>query len=119
MLINFRDMTLSIPKQKHRKYKGDVLGSYQEPKNNSIAVDKSFRSFNFINLGSSSCQATLLVFASGTNKYIPVEFFQSNIFIRFACSRRTTVVDEQYQFINRQITDSATTTINDYSDRCI
>ena len=97
-----------------------MLGSYQEPKNNSIAVDKSFRSFDFINLGSSSCQATLLVFASGTNKDIPVEkFFQSNIFIRFACSRRTTVMDEQYQFINRQITDSATTTINDYSDRSI
>lgn len=97
-----------------------MLGSYQEPKNNSIAVGKSFRSFDFISLGSSSCQATLLVFASGTNKDIPVEkFFKSNIFIRFACSRRTTVMDEQYQFINRQITDSATTTINDYSDRSI
>ena len=57
-----------------------------------------------------SIQATVPVYASGTNKDIPVEKFLPNkIDIRFACSRQTTVVDRQNQFINRQITNSATT----------
>ena len=55
-------------------------------------------------------QATVPVYASGTNKDIPVEKFSpNNIDIRFACSRETTVVEKQNLFINRQITNSATT----------
>ena len=88
----------------------------QEPQNKSIAVDKTFSSFDFNDSGNNSCQATVPVSAAGTNKDIPVEkFLPSNTEIRFACSRGTKMVNEQYQFINRKITDSATTT-NDYSD---
>ena len=89
-----------------------MLEFFQEPQNKSIAVDKSFRSFDFNHSGNNSCQAS----TAGTNKDIPVEkFLPSNISIRFACSRGTTMVNKQCQFINIKITDSVTTT-NDYSD---
>ena len=76
----------------------------------SIAVYKTFRSFDFNDLENT---------ARGTNKGILVEKFLTNsIGVRFACSRATTMLDKQYHFISRLITDLAIITY-EYSDRCI
>ena len=70
----------------------------QEQKNNSIIVDNFLGSFYFNDSGNTSCQATVPVSVAGTNKGISAE----NSYIRFIYSRGTTMVDKQYQFINRQ-----------------
>ena len=77
----------------------------------NIDVGKTFRPFEFNDSDNT---------AAGTNKGIPVEkYFPKNIAIMFSCSRETTLVQKQHQFINRLITDLGSTTTNDYLDRCI
>ena len=76
---------------KNVKYKGDVFESFQDSQNSSTAVDKTFRA---------------------------VEIFLLENIIRFASCRKATMVGTQCQFINKQISDSTTTT-TDYLDRCI
>ena len=95
-----------------------MFESFQESQNNSTAVDKTFTSFDLNDTGNIFCQATVPVSAAGTNQGDSVGIFLPENDIRFACSRETTMMGKRYQFINRQITDSATTTI-DYLDRCI
>ena len=71
MIINSREMTLSLRKQKMEtenvEYKGYVFESFQETKNNT-AVDKTIRLFDFNDSGDTFCQTTVLVYTVGTNK---------------------------------------------------
>ena len=71
-----------------------MLESFQEPKNNSITVDKIFRTFDFNDSGDTSCQASVPVSAAGSNKDIPVEKRLPNIDIKFAFSRGTKTMDK-------------------------
>lgn len=42
MIINSREVTLSLPKTKNVKYKRDELQYFHEPKKSSSGVDKTF-----------------------------------------------------------------------------
>ena len=90
------------------------LSLYRSPNTTvfyNFEVGNTFRPFEFNDSDNTT---------PGTNKDIPVEkFLPKNIEIRFTWTRETTLVHKQYQFINRLITDSGSTTTNDYLDRCI
>ena len=90
------------------------LSLYRSPNTTvfyNIKLGNTFRPFEFNDSDNTTPE---------TNKDIPVgKFLPKNIDIRFTWSRGTTLVHKQYQFINRLITDSGSTTANDYLDRCI
>lgn len=85
-MVNSREMTLSLPKQKMET----VFESFEEPKNNRIANDKTFWSFDFNNSDDTFLQPAVLVSAAETNEGIAVEkCLPRNTDIRSTCSRRT------------------------------
>ena len=69
MMVNSREMTSSLPKQKMET----VFESFEEPKNNRIANDKTFWSFDFNNSDDTFLQPAVLVSAAETNEGIAVE----------------------------------------------
>ena len=85
-MVNSREMTLSLPKQKMET----VFESFEELKNNRIANDKTFWSFDFNNSDDTFLQPAVLVSAAETNEGIAVEkCLPRNTDIRSTCSRRT------------------------------
>ena len=87
-----------------------MFASAHETRNSTTEVDKTVRSFYFAGLGDTSHQTTVQcrVYAAGTDKGTPMKkFFPDNIEIRSTRSRGTAMVNKQYQFVNREIINSA------------